>query len=374
MNIRGLFSTSSKIYKKQSHFYSNLRRYCFLTKNNSKNLCNSYRKSFSMNNHSKYLNSGNYGNFCNFSRLKEIKSFYLISYKSKSTKAIKSSLTKATKDKKEIKESLNFTSNEELKTNTFTESKISTEDNEINEAYTSTLTFTSISRDLYAISVLFNGCLYFSSAYIGLIFFGFVTPSSEILITTLSRLSLKHIYVINSIWGGINLGYLMSKQDDDLESEEDKSFFSRMICLSFTPGLISYFISQKLLNSSALSVSLLNISFSGYTILQVLHLIISYNLAKKGIAPYQYFKFQVALALLNFMCMFIVYFYFKRNSNEKVLCKKETIYSINDLKYIEEIMQVDDELMSMENEELFEKGLLEKVVESKVKTMPNKKL
>jgi len=219
----------------------------------------------------------------------------------------------------------------------------------------------SISKDLLVTTFLFNGYFYTTSIYFGLMAFGIITNPNSILITDLARMTFKNIFILNSIWGGVNLGYIMSKQDEDIDDHDQLKFFSRITCLTFIPGIASFFISQNLINSTALSLSIINYSFTAFGLLQLIHIGITFILANKRIAPNQYFKHQVLLGLLNLVCLAMLYFFL--NNNKDIIIKKGDMYRIDNLKYMDELIEEDDKLLGEENEEYFMEGILEVTLE-----------
>jgi len=229
--------------------------------------------------------------------------------------------------------------------------------------YLSLFEHNKISNDLITTSLLFNGYFYFSSIYFGFIAFGVISNPSSILVTNIARITIKNIFILNSIWGGVNLGHIISKQDNDIDDPKQKTLFSRLIFATFIPGLASFYITQNLINSSILSLSTINYSFIGYFLLQCIHITTTYILTNKKLTTNELYKHQLLLGLFNVISILLLYFFLIKNKN--VLAKKGDQYRIENLKVINDLIEEDDELLSKENDEMFINGYFDDIMDNK---------
>jgi hypothetical protein len=183
-----------------------------------------------------------------------------------------------------------------------------------------------------------------SPFYISTIALGIYTPNSIDAV----RLTSRCLIYSQAILSGSNVTKSISKYKDEIQDPKPLDFGKNM-ALSVTPTLTTFAFSHYLINSSVLTLSMLNFGISGIISSQILNLIITRKLGDTS-------NINTIACLINivFVILFYIFVYEKIKAGVNPFKRKNDPNRLEDLLNIEKLKEEDIKMLDEDNAFFFE--------------------
>lgn len=158
----------------------------------------------------------------------------------------------------------------------------------------------------------------------------------------ISRLTIRTLIYSQTVLSGVNLATSFTKYEKEIEITEPRQLYKN-IALSILPSLTTFVSAHYLINSSILTLSMLNISSLGIIFSQLMHLYFTKKLGNNSNILYISFLLNLLFGLI-----FYIYLYKKIKAGINPFKRINDEYRMEDLK---DVFYLKDEDMKHLNEE-----------------------
>ena len=203
------------------------------------------------------------------------------------------------------------------------------------------------------LSIMINMPFYISSVY--LIGSYMILPGDSNLLNT-AFYTFKALSLSHSMWGGVHFGFAAYKLESCLNKGDVSFRFDYKVYKGYLPGLVSFGITQVLLNYP-LSLWSLSACFLGYAYVDKLLKKMDEESKEKGESPYWYASNKRRFNKINLILLVLLYA-FMYNNLENVEKKKLQIKSIERTKKIYELEDENYKEEILENKHLLDQNVL----------------